>query len=53
MRSGTNAQGCGGNAAEIDRQPHPATLLVDMSGIEKRFPGVLALDQIDFQLLSG
>ena len=53
MRSGTNAQGCGRNAAETDRQPHSATLLVDMSGIEKRFPGVLALDRVDFQLLSG
>lgn len=29
------------------------SLLLDMSGIENRFPGVLALKQVDFQLRAG
>ena len=29
------------------------TSLIEMKGIQKRFPGVLALDQIDFELRSG
>jgi ribose transport system ATP-binding protein len=39
-----------------DSQSHEsntASLLVEMKGIVKRFPGVLALDQVDFQLRSG
>ena len=31
----------------------PARPLIEMRGIQKRFPGVLALDQIDFTLKSG
>ena len=53
MRSSVNAQGFGANVADFDSQPQPPTLLVDMRGIDKRFPGVRALDQVDFQLHSG
>ena len=51
MRSSVNAQGPGSNVAGT--QPQLPTSLVDMRGIDKRFPGVRALDQVDFQLLSG
>ena len=53
MRTSVNAQGLGANVADIDSQPQSPTLLVDMRGIDKRFPGVRALDQVDFQLHSG
>lgn len=41
-------QDASGNDAASDRQ-----LLIDMKGIQKRFPGVLALDNIDFELRPG
>lgn len=33
--------------------PDPTSALIKMTGIKKRFPGVLALDQIDFDLRPG
>lgn len=32
---------------------NPTSALIEMTGIKKRFPGVLALDQIDFELRPG
>ena len=37
----------------VEAQSLSETLLINMTGIEKRFPGVLALDQVDFQLRAG
>jgi ribose transport system ATP-binding protein len=35
------------------RDPEPGAMLLEMSGIAKRFPGVLALDRVDFDLRCG
>ena len=32
---------------------HPLNLAVEMRGIVKRFPGVLANDHVDFELRAG
>ena len=42
------------NAVDASRRSTVnASLLIEMTGIEKRFPGVRALDQVDFELRSG
>lgn len=53
MNSSDNGQGTLEDVAEVGNQSQSAPVLIDMTGIEKRFPGVRALDQVDFQLLSG
>ena len=35
------------------RDPEPGAMLLEMAGITKRFPGVLALDHVDFDLRQG
>lgn len=45
-----------GEKGEADsglRQARPEDLIIEMRGITKRFPGVLANDQIDFDLMAG
>ena len=34
-------------------QTTPSNLIVEMKGIVKRFPGVLANDHVDFELRKG
>jgi ribose transport system ATP-binding protein len=43
------------SVAETPRSPQPdrGELLLEMTGVCKRFPGVLALDEVDFDLRAG